>query len=706
MLELLSPARFMPHGQCYLWEPALLWIHVVSDLIIVLAYYSIPFLLAYIVKKRTDIKFDLVINLFGLFILLCGSTHLISIVTVWQPAYWLSAGIKISTALVSIFTAYFLWRLIPNLLTIPSPEQLQAVNQQLKDEIKKHEHTEKELNKFSLAIEHSPNLVIMTDKSGVIEYCNPAMCKITGYKQEELLGEKPSKLMSNLTPEDKYKNLWQTITKGQSWEGELLDRKKNGDLFWCLHTIAPIKDLKQKITHYVSVAYDISVRKDSEELIKNLAYYDPLTQLPNRSLFQERMQQAILRAKREQSIFALMYMDLDRFKSINDTLGHLTGDKLLIEVGKRIKGALREQETVARLGGDEFAIILCDIEKPESAGIVAEKLLDQFSSPIIIDHHELFVSTSVGIAIYPNDADQIESLIKEADTALYHAKDEGRGRYAFFNQTLEDKNQQQLAIEMGLRKAIENTEFSLKYQPKINTQNQQLSGVEALIRWHHPELGMVSPDAFIPIAEDTGQIDKIGDWVIQSVCLQISRWRQHHQLCLPVSINLSARQFRQDIALLAAIDRNIEHYHITPELLEFEITESAIMDAPQRSLEIMLKFQQRGLKISIDDFGTGYSSLGYLKRFPVNILKIDRSFVNDITTDKDDAAIVIATIGLAHNLGLKVIAEGVETKEQMLFLKQHHCDEIQGYYFNPPLSPEVIIEKYVSKKGFKSPILT
>lgn len=691
----------MPQGQCFLWEPGLLWTHVIADLIITLAYYTIPFFLFCFLKKRTDLQFSWIFSLFGVFIVLCGTSHLLAILTIWYPAYWLAGFVKGLTALFSIITAYLLWVLLPKILALPSPSQLEVVNEELIDEINLHELAENELCKFSLAIEHSQNLVMITDNTGTIEYCNPALHKITGYTKEELLGRNPSILSSSFTPDYKYKELWKAITNGHSWQGELLDRKKNGDLFWCLHSIASIKNTLGQITHYVSVAHDISERKDAEETIKKLAYYDPLTNLPNRSLFKERIEQAALKSKRSHAIFALMYLDLDRFKSINDTLGHIIGDKLLIEVGKRIKSVLREQETVARLGGDEFAIILNNIEKPESAGIVADKVLKEFLKPIVIDKHELFISTSLGISIYPDDSEDIETLIKKADAALYHAKDLGRSQYAFFNPTLDKQNQRHVDIEMGLRKAISENEFTLLYQPKIDANTQSISGVEALIRWHSKKLGEVSPVEFIPVAENTGQIDKIGRWVLSNVCIEINRWKEQHQLTLPVSINLSAKQFKQETLLLSSIDKCIKEFAIEPELLEFEITESAIMDDPEKSQETMLCFKKRQLKLSIDDFGTGYSSLGYLKRFPVSTLKIDRSFVKDITRDKDDAVIVSAMITLAHNLGLNVIAEGVENSEQLEFLKKYHCDEVQGYYYNPPLTSQVIIEKYADMKNDK-----
>ncbi len=697
VLALLQQNDFMPHGQCFLWQKDILWLHVISDGIITLSYYSIPFVLIYFVYKRQDIQYRRIFILFGLFIFLCGTTHLLGLLTVWHPIYWFSGYIKAITAFVSLLTAISIWPLLPKALVIPSPTQLLASNKKLERLIADHKKIESQLNKLSLAIEYSSGMILITNAKGVIEYCNPFFYQFTGYTEAEVIGKKPNILKSDLTDPKIYKDLWTKIKSGKPWHGEFLDRKKNEDLYWCLQTISPIKDEHGIITNFVSIAHDISDRKHADETIKRLAFYDPLTTLPNRMLFKERLERALLQAKRSETLFSVMYMDLDRFKAINDTLGHLVGDKLLIEVGKRIKNCLREQETVSRLGGDEFAIIILDIQNPSSAGRVAQKIIDTFTPPFNIDGHEIFISTSIGISVYPNDAEEMEQLIKQADDALYLAKGAGRNGYEFFSESSNSQSIRRLLIETNLRKALNRGEFSLNYQPKIDLKTDSVIGTEALLRWFNPAIGQVSPTEFIPIAEDTGLIVPIGEWVIAQACQDTQSWQKNHQIKLPVAINLSARQFQHD-GLLEKIDTIIASSGINPSLLEFEITESMLMHKPDLAIDVMQQFKLRGLKLSIDDFGTGYSSLSHLKRFPVDALKIDKSFVLDIATDQDDASIVKSVIALAHNMNLKVIAEGVEDKNQLDFLRNENCDQVQGFYFSPPENSEGLMNKFRSKQ--------
>lgn len=676
----------MPHGQCFLWRPDLLWLHVLSDTLIVLSYYSIPFALLYFVKKRTDFKYGWIMLLFGLFIFLCGTSHLMSIWLIWSPEYAISGIIKLLTAIASVTTAILIWPLLPKLLALPSPSQLQLSNDELEKTICQQRETEKELRKLTLAVEYGSSMIVITDDRGVIEYCNPMFYKTTGYEESEVIGKRPNILKSGLTDEKTYKELWRTIKSGNVWHGEFLDRKKNGDIYWCLQAISPVTDETNKITHFVSINQDISERKDNEKTIKKLAFYDPLTDLPNRVLFKERLEQAQLHSKREKSLFAVMYLDLDRFKNINDSLGHLVGDKLLMEIGKRLKSCLRERDTVARLGGDEFAVIVTELTRVENAGEIAQKIIDTIASPMTLEGHELFITTSVGISTFPNDTDDIEELIKNADKALYQAKDAGRNNYEYFNEKTNLLSLRRVKVEHALRNAISRKELVLHYQPKINLESGQAVGAEALLRWTHPELGEVSPVEFIPIAEETGLIIEIGEWVLKKACEDLNLWKQS-QLQIPIAINLSARQFREKNLLQRIFDIR-EKAGISPELLEFEITESMIMDNPEEAIEVLKKFKQQGFKLSIDDFGTGYSSLSHLKRFPLDHLKIDYSFVRDITTDRSDACIVTAIIGLAHNLNLKVIAEGVSTDEQLAFLKRYDCEDVQGFYFSPPVNAE------------------
>lgn len=688
--EITNTTGFMPHGNCFVWQTMLLTLYVISDLTIVLAYYSIPFALFYFVKKRVDLEYRWVMVLFAIFIFLCGTTHLIDVILIWIPYYWLAAGVKLLTAIVSFITAVLIWFLLPKLLALPSPKQLLVANQKLHSIIEKQQSTEEELQKFSLAVAQSASMIVITDNAGIIEYCNPVFCEVTGYEKSEVIGKKTSLLKSGLTDEKIYSELWNTISAGLSWQGEFLDRKKNGDIYWCCQSISPVKNKQGEISHFIAITQDISERKNNEKTIQHLAFYDPLTDLPNRMLFRDRLERAKSHAKLTNSIFALLYLDLDRFKNINDSLGHVVGDKLLIAIGERLKSCLREQDTIARLGGDEFAMIVCQLSRVEAASELANRLITVISQPISIDGHELFITTSIGISTFPNDTCDVDELIRKADKALYQAKDAGRNNYEFFNEAINALSLRRLKIEKELRSALKNNEFTVYYQPKIDLNSKKIVGVEALLRWTHPVLGAISPVEFIPIAEENGLIIEISEWVLKIACDDLNDWQKKIAFQVPVAINLSARQFRE-IDLLNHINAIRERAGISAHLLEFEITESMIMNNPEYVITVLEEFKRCGFKLSIDDFGTGYSSLNYLKRFPVDHLKIDYSFVRDIVLDRNDACIVTAIIALAHSLNLKVIAEGVSSLEQLEFLKQHHCEVVQGFYFSPPIHSAALL---------------
>ena len=681
--EWFSSQGLMPHGYCFQWMPGLLWLHVASDALIAAAYFSIPFALLALVRKRSDLAYGHIVTLFGLFILLCGATHLMSIWTLWWPAYWLAGLLKLATALVSVGTAVLIWPILPKLLALPSPSELLKVNQELAEALDKYKAAANDLKKFSLAVEHSSSMVVVTDTSGVIEYCNPAFCAVTGYGKDEVVGKKTSLLRSGYTPQETYENLWRRIGSGQPWHGEFIDRKKNGEAYWCLEYIAPIKDEAGAIIHYVAVSHDISELKNSQETIRRLAFYDPLTALPNRTLFNERIGQTLSHAKRNNTLFALMYVDLDRFKNINDTLGHFVGDKLLILVGQRLRKHLREEDVVARLGGDEFAIVLNDIHQVEAVAAIAENLSRAMNQPFKVDGFELFSTASIGISVYPTDHCEIDQLTRMADTALYSAKDKGRNKFEFYSELSNHLSVERLTLEMDLRYAVQRGELMVYYQPKFSLADERVVGLEALLRWNHPRYHTIPPCQFIPVAEETGLIIQLGEWVLREVCLQINRWKDLG-VDWPVAVNLSARQLREG-SLFEHLDALLAETGVDPARLEFEITESMIMGNPEKALGILHALKKRGLGLAVDDFGTGYSSLSYLKRFPVDTLKIDMSFVRDIASDNDSACIVKAVISLAHSLGLKVIAEGVESGEQAQYLREKGCDEAQGYFYGHPL---------------------
>ena len=442
-------------------------------------------------------------------------------------------------------------------------------------------------------------------------------------------------------------------------------------------------------------------RKRIQEGLSYLAQYDSLTGLANRNLFRERLGRALIRVDRNKSLVALMFIDLDRFKNINDTLGHDAGDELLIEVSKRLEKCTRDGDTVARLGGDEFTVILEDIKHVDDAAIIARKILVAMEPAIKLSGYEVFVTPSIGITIYPLDDTSVNNLLKNADTAMYRAKERGRNGFQFYTAGMNTRTIERLELEAGLRRALKNNEFVLYYQPKIAIDNRQIIGAEALIRWQYKKLGLIPPLKFIPIAEETGLIVPIGEWVIRTACKQIASWQEAGFSDLRMAVNISARQFKDsDIAkvvLDAVIQTNIE-----PQHLEVEITESMLMEDTSINISALKELKEHGVHISIDDFGTGYSSLSYLKRFHINALKIDQSFIRDLTTDSDDAAIASAVIALGQSLRLTVVAEGVETEEQLIFLKTHGCHEAQGYLFSKPLPAEDFAQLLQEEKASQS----
>lgn len=454
--------------------------------------------------------------------------------------------------------------------------------------------------------------------------------------------------------------------------------------------------------HLISKALRYAIeRKRIQEGLSYLAQYDSLTGLANRNLFRERLGRALIRADRNKSLVALMFIDLDRFKNINDTLGHDAGDKLLIEVSKRLEKCTRDGDTVARLGGDEFTVILEDINHVDDAANVARKILVALEPAIKLDEHEVFMTPSIGVTIYPVDDTSENNLLKNADTAMYRAKERGRNGFQFYTAGMNTRTIERLELEAGLRRALKNDEFVLYYQPKIAIDNRQIIGAEALIRWQHKKLGLIPPMEFIPIAEETGLIVPIGEWVIQTACKQVASWQEAGFSGLRMAVNISARQFRDSDIVKVVLDAVIQT-NINPRDLEVEITESMLMEDTSVNIAALKELKDNGVHISIDDFGTGYSSLSYLKRFNIDALKIDKSFVRDITTDSDDAAIASAVIALGQSLRLIVVAEGVETEDQLVFLKTQGCHEAQGYLFSRPLTAANFIQLLQEEKESQS----
>jgi len=472
------------------------------------------------------------------------------------------------------------------------------------------------------------------------------------------------------------------LDKNFCYLGELAFRSKNGnDVPVELNANLINLDDRQMIC---MVVRDITERKQHEDELTFMANHDALTGLPNRNLFLDRLGQALCKKERSEKMLAVLFIDLDQFKVVNDTLGHHMGDILLKEVASRLLGVVRKSDTVSRLGGDEFTLILDDISLAEDSVTVARKVLNAFALPFKIDEHEVFISASIGITLYPADSDTAEGLLKNADTAMYHAKEKGRNNYQFFSEELSSKVCERLALETGLRRALERGEFILHYQPRIDTVKRNIVGVEALLRWQHPDNGLLAPARFIPLAEETGLIVPIGEWVLRTACAQIKAWQEAGLPSLKVSVNISVRQFCQN-NLVGVIRTILDETGLGPEFLELEITESVIMVNPEEAITILGELKKMGLSIAIDDFGTGYSSLMHLKRLPVDVLKVDQNFTQGIAVNKSDETLVSTIINMGHSLGLNVVAEGVETIEQMLFLGERSCEELQGFYFSKPL---------------------
>ncbi len=526
--------------------------------------------------------------------------------------------------------------------------------------------------------------VIITDAEGRILDVNQAFTDITGYPRGEVIGRNPRLWKSQHHDAAFYAALWEALNRGGSWQGEIWNRRRNGEAFPVLQTISAVRDANGALTHYVSVFSDISGIKDTQAQLAYLAQHDPLTDLPNRLLYHDRLDQALRRAEREGQSLAVLFMDLDRFKHINDSLGHAVGDQLLQEVASRLRQALRKEDTVARMGGDEFIILVEHLHGEQDAAQLAGKLLQTLASPYMIGGHELYITTSIGISLYPHDGISAEALVSNADAAMYRAKHEGRDTYQFYTQTLTAAALERVHLEAELRRAIEAEELSVHYQPQVDLATGRLVGAEALVRWRHRDWGDIPPDRFLPTAIDTGLILPLGEWVLRQACRQAKAWRDAGLTLENIAVNVAGPQIlRSDF--VATVRRALADSGLAAEHLELEVTEGFIMDQSGKAVAVLEELGRMGVDLSIDDFGTGYSSLAYLKRLPIDTLKVDRSFVRDLPGDEEDAAIAGAVVALGHSLGLRVIAEGVETPEQAVFLLGLGCDEAQGYFYGRPM---------------------
>lgn len=536
------------------------------------------------------------------------------------------------------------------------------------------------------ATEQSPVSVVITDAEGKIEYVNAKFEQITGYARQEVIGQNPRILKSGEMYQEEYEQLWQTITLGQEWHGEFHNKKKNGEVFWEAASISPIKNEEGIITHFVGIKEDITQRKTQEAILAYQANYDSLTGLPNRFLAIDRLKQAILQAEREKKRVAVMFIDLDHFKDVNDTLGHEYGDVLLQQVSERLRKCLRKSDTVARLGGDEFLIIISHLKQPSHCKVISTKILSALEKPFNLLGEEAFISASIGITLYPDDGNDVNVLMRNADTAMYLSKRGGRNEFNFYTMGMNEAALTRVRLENLLRHALKKNELYIVYQPIIEFNSGKVVGAEALLRWNNSELGQINPDQFIPIAEETGLINELGAWVISQACQEVVNW-QVQETPIWVAVNLSPRQFRES-KLVKIITDAIADNGITNHCLELEITEKLLLEDFPGSKGIINQLHQMDFRLSIDDFGTGYSALSYLMKFSFNRLKIDRSFITDLSHNQEALGLVKTIIAMGHALKLQVIAEGVETSEQADILKAEGCDYAQGYFFSPPIPSE------------------
>lgn len=565
-------------------------------------------------------------------------------------------------------------------------------------DITEHKRAEERLQLSDLVFKQSGEGIVLTNANREIVDANAAFSRITGYSREEALGRNPGFMKSGRHDREFYAQMWQQIEQTGGWSGEVWDRRKDGVIYPKALSITMVKDEQGRVSHYIGIFSDTSHNKLIEQQLQKMAFYDELTGLPNRTLCKDRLNQEIKVAHRRKEQLAVLFLDLDHFKYVNDTLGHSSGDLLLLEAARRVQACVRESDTVARLGGDEFMVLLTGVASIEMVERIAIVIIKALAEKFVLQGQEVTIGVSIGISLYPDNGSTYDELTKNADVAMYRAKEAGRNTFMFFTRELQEIMVARLTLERELRRAIQREDFELYYQPKVDLRSGQIVGMEALLRWRHEAGRMVMPVEFIPLAEETGLILPLGEWVLRQACRQAVVWRQAGHLDLRMAVNLSAKQFDQaDIATL--IESVLDETGLPPEALELEVTESMVMKDADRAVVTLRRLRALGVHIAVDDFGTGYSSLAYLKRLPLQTLKIDRSFVQDLGHDSDDEAIVSAIISMAGTMGMRVVAEGVETVEQLEFLRRDGCDEAQGFLFSRPV-PADQFELLLQKGGY------
>lgn len=554
----------------------------------------------------------------------------------------------------------------------------------VKDDISERKQTEDTLRMNAAVFETTTEGILITDAHSRIMSVNRAFSRITGYTQDEVIGLTPRMLRSELHDENFYSEMWDVLNSNNNWSGEVWNKRKDGTIYPQWLSISAIKNSEDEIQQYVAVFSDITQRKEHEDKIRQQANFDALTGLPNRSLLKRKLKQTLRKAKEQHQHCALLFIDLDRFKAVNDTMGHATGDKLLQQVARRLEKEIQDKDTIARFGGDEFVVILPHVDEDGQLASSSQRIIDCLREPFKLRERELYIGASIGISRFPDDCIDSDTMLRHADMAMYKAKEQGRNQYQFFNSELREHVKNRTDLEQALRLALQNGEFELYYQPIVNSHTGSVYSVESLVRWSHPERGIVSPGEFIPLAEETGLIQALGLWVFERACVQQVLWRQQGINDLSVAINISSSQ--RHLGFDATVAKSIiEKTGANPGRIIIEITESMFLDGSEEAIDWLNNLKSLGVQLAIDDFGTGYSSLSYLKRFPIDKLKIDRAFIKDLPGDEDDASLVKAIIAMAHSLGLSLVAEGVETPDQLDYLRHLNCDLIQGYLFSKPL---------------------
>lgn len=564
-------------------------------------------------------------------------------------------------------------------------------------DITERQRTAETLNRLSQAVAQSPISTVITDLQARIEYVNAAFTRTTGYSADEVIGQNSKILQSGKTTRATYQEMWEQLTQGQPWQGELINRTKSGQEVTESVLIYPLRNDQGEITHYLAHKENITEKKQTAARLQQLSHYDQLTQLPNRTLLTEQFDYA----REQHPQLALLWIDLDHFKDINDALGHNVGDLLLLQVAQRLRRILQPQNMLSRISGDDFVALLPNANQHDAAQ-KAQALLQELSRPMQLADQEVLISGSIGIALYPDDGQDIHALQQNAEAAMYRIKEEGRNSYGFYAPAMQERAARTLALSTALKQALTRDELHLVYQPQVCLRTGKVLGVEALLRWHSPQWGYVSPGEFIALAEANGHILQIGEWVLRTALQQLRQWLDQGLDDLTVAINLSAQQFGQkDLPQL--VQRLLEETNVPARNLELELTEAVAMKDPEAGALCMQELARLGVHLSIDDFGTGYSSLSYLKRFHIHTLKIDQSFVRELSTNTDDQAITRAIIQMAHSLEMRTIAEGVETTDQLHFLQDQGCDEVQGYFFSRPLPPQALVTFVHHHTGLPQP---